>query len=747
MKVARHATTIALTVLAVAAGVGVLVMDRDRVTTGEAESRRKNLFEAYRPDDLTELTITAEGKTARLFRGGLDDAGQRAWQVEIDGQRHAADEHAADQLVSALEMGTAERWVAKDAVDQRAFGLDPGRIAVTIVMGRLTLKLRVGGPAPSPEGSHYAEVEGRGVAVITRELAAALDTDPTSLRSRALLPYAEGDVLNLRILENGGGPTRIFTRLDAAGTGHGAGFLLDRPAPQGKARVAAAAMEKIWGTLGALDADAYLDQSVGEKALAWRATVQMTLRDPARGPVSIELGGPCPGHPDDVVAVRMEPDRAAACVAAGLVDDLLVPVDTLVDHHLVGASADQVTEVKITAGDRVVELARSGPQWHLRAPEDRSVDADAGRAFLEALLAVEGDGFGPRDLPGTPRTTVRVVSLIPTASVDGGEAERIETLELFPEQGDLVPVRRSEDGAVLFVPRDRAAALQPDVAALRSRKLFDEALGSVHALRVEAGGRVQRFVRDENGTFALQEPRGEGLVADSVLASEVASALSSLSVDRWIGPNTGSYGLEKPRLTIEAQLDADSDGGAPRSLRVALGSPAGAGSFARAGDDGAVFIAPRALEEAADRWLLDRTTTAIAPETITRVTLTGEGGKHLVIERSGDALTIAGLARDAAASARAATIRDALAELTAEGAVSVGPAEKAQGFDKPRLDVLVERAGVGTRDRVAPVRLRFGGEATFEGGRVVYVRRDGVSATWAIAHGKAQALFGALDGK
>ncbi len=744
MKVAKHATTIALTVLAVAAGVGVLVMDRDRVTTGEAESRKKNLFEAYRPDDLAELTITVDGKTARLFRGGLDDAGQRAWQVEIDGQRHAADERAADQLVSALEMGTAERWVAKDAVDQRAFGLDPGRIAVTIVMGRLTLKLRVGGPAPSPEGSHYAEVEGRGVAVITRELAAALETDPASLRSRALVPYAEGDVTSLQIVEQGGA-TRSFTRVDAAGTGHGAGFLLDGPAPQGKARVAAAAMEKIWGTLGALDADAYLDQGAGEKALARRVTVRLSPRDAARGPASLELGGPCPGHPDDVVAVRTQPDRAAACVAAGLVDDLLVPVDTLVDHHLVGASADQVTEVKITSADRTVELARSGPQWHLRAPEDRSVDADAGRAFLEALLAVEGDGFAPRDLAGAPRTTVRVVSLIPTASVDGGDAERVETLELFPEQGGLVPVRRSEDGAVLFVPRDRAEALLPDVAALRSRKLFDEALGSVHALRVEAGGRVQRFVRDENGNFALQEPRGEGLVADSVLASEVASALSSLSVDRWIGPNTGSYGLEKPRLTIEAQLDADSDGGAPRSLRVALGSPAGAGSFARAGDDGAVFIAPRTLEEAADRWLLDRTTTAIAPETITRATLTSEAGKHLVIERIGDALTIAGLPRDAAASARAATIRDALAELTAEGAVSIGPAEKAQGFDKPRLDVLVERAGVGTRDKVPPVRLRFGAEDTFQGGRVVYVRREGVAATWAVAQGKARALFEALE--
>lgn len=753
MKVAKHATTLVLTALALGAGAAVLWLDRDRVTTAEAESRKKNLFEAYRPDDITELTITVAGKQARLLRGELDDAGQRAWQVEIDGARYAADERAKDQLVSALEMGTAERWVAKDAVDPKALGLAPERIAVTVAMGRLTLRLRVGGPAPSPEGARYAEVEGRGVAVITRELAAALEIDPTSLRSRTLLPYAESEVRGLSIHPSEG-PPLDFTRAEGAGSSRGAGFRLDGPAPQGSARVAAAAMEKIWGTVGALEADAYLERTIAEKAFDRRVTLTLTFRDTSRPRAVLELGGACPGHPDDVVALRIEPDRATACVASGLVDDLLVPAASLADHRLVGAPADQVTEVKITSAGRTLELARSGPQWHLRAPEDRSVDADAGRAFLDALLALEGDTFAPRDLRGAPRATVRVISLVPTAGInaaagtDGGsDDERVETLEVFPEQDGLVPVRRSEDGAVLLVPKERAATLFPDVAALRSRKLFDEPLASVRTLRVESAGRVQRFQRDAGGSFTLLEPRGEGLAADGVLAADVASLLGSLSVDRWIGADTGSYGLDKPRLIVEADLDGGKDGGPPRSIRVALGAPAASGSFARAGDDPAVFIAPRALEDAADRWLLDRATTAVAPETLARATLTGDDGKHLVIERSGDALRIAGLPADPVTSARAATIRDALGELTAEGAVSVGPAEKSQGFDKPRLDILVERAGVGTSEKVPPVRLRFGATDSLHGVSVVYVRRDGVAATWAVAQGKVRALLDALQGK
>ena len=746
MKLAKHATTIALSALALGAGVSVLWLDRDRVTTTEAEARKKNLFEAYRPDDITELTLTSSSATARLVRGDLDDAGQHAWQVEIDGARYPADERAKDQLVSALEMGTAERWVPAATVDQRGFGLDPGSAAITVAMGRLALRLRVGGPAPSPEGSRYAEVEGRGVAVITRELAAALMIDPTALRSRTLLPYAEGDIAGLTIAE-ADGPTQSFTRAPSGGSGHGKGFRIDGPAPQGSARVSAAAMEKIWGTLGSLEADPYLDSAIAEKAFARRMTLTLTPRDASKKRAVLDLGGPCPDRPDSVIALRIEPDRAAACVAAGLLDDLRAPAASLVDRRLVGATADQVTEVKIESAGRTVDLARQGPQWHLRAPEDRSVDADAGRAFLEGLLAVEGDSFAPREQHDAPRATVRVIALVPTASADGGDDERVETLEVFPEHDGLVAVRRVEDGAVLLVPKDRAIALLPDVAALRSRKLFDEPLESVRALRVEGSGHVQRFLRDASGAFTLQEPRGEGLVADSVLAGDVAATLGSLSVERWIGADTGAYGLDHPRLVIEAEVDGPKDGGPGRSIRVALGAPSTSGSFARAGADPTVFLAPRSLEEAASRWLLDRTTTAVAPETLARATLTSEGGKRLVIERSGDALRVAGVPSDPVSTARAATIRDALSELTAEGAVSVGPPEKTQGFDKPRLDVVIERAAVGTSDKVPPIHLRFGASDSFKGTSVVYVRLDGVAATWAVAQGEGRALRDALGGE
>jgi hypothetical protein len=48
---------------------------------------------------------------------------------------------------------------------------------------------------------------------------------------------------------------------------------------------------------------------------------------------------------------------------------------------------------------------------------------------------------------------------------------------------------------------------------------------------------------------------------------------------------------------------------------------------------------------------------------------------------------------------------------------------------------------------VPPVRLRFGAADSFKGTSVVYVRRDGVAATWAVTQGKVRALQDALEGK
>jgi len=212
-----------------------------------------------------------------------------------------------------------------------------------------------------------------------------------------------------------------------------------------------------------------------------------------------------------------------------------------------------------------------------------------------------------------------------------------------------------------------------------------------------------------------------------------------------VGAARPDHGLEHPRLVVEAELQESGGGGdagpRPRTLRVAIGAPAGSsGSFARAGDDGTVFVVARRLETAADRWLFDRTALLADAAHVTRVTLTAEGGKKLSLTSSEGAFHVEGAAGDPVANAKAAAVREAVGDLFAEGAVSVGAAEKGEGLDKP---VLVMEAEVAGR----PMRVRFGAADTLKGVAVYYARRDGVDATYAVAQTRVRPLLDAVGGR
>lgn len=741
----RHGTTLVLVALVAVVGAGMYVVDRGSVTTTERVVRRKSLLSAFRDDEVTAFAVTVGGKTGRVFRGPLDDAGQRPWRVEIDGASFAAEEAVVDQYLASLRDGVVERRItggAEQAGEARAM--------IVVDMGPRHYRVTLRGTAPTPAGAVYAEIEsgdGREVAVITAQLGAALTAPREAFRQKALVPYSAAELAAFSI-EGEGGPRHLVR--SAWPAPRGGSFRFDGSTPEGALRASAAALDKVWESLARLSADGFLADAEADAALAREVT--LTLTPKSGGRVTFEVGGACPGHPDDRVAVRRDErgGRVNACVPRGVMEGLALPAAELVDRRLVGARADEVIDLQLVSGATTVALARAGTQWHEQVPTDRSIDADLGRAFLEKLLDVAatrwitgeaalGSGLGL----DPPRATVRVVSLVPGAGADGGDAERTELLELGAERGEVAYVRRVEDGAVAEVTAEAAEALLPSELGLRSRKVFDEAFAGFRAIRVVGLGRTQRIEKLADGSWALVEPRGAGLVLDAGMLGELADALGELRAERWVGAARPEHGLDRPRLVIEADIgddlgdagDAGRDAGRGRhTLRVALGAPAGAtGSFARAGDDAAVFIAPRRLETAADRWLLDRTQLVTVTTQVSRVTLTAAGGRQLVLEASGGAFRVAGAGADPVASARAASVRDALGDLVAEGAVSVGAPEAREGLDKPALTLEVVVGG-------KPMRVRFGAVDALHGTGVVYARRDGIDATYAVAEAKVRPL-------
>ncbi|MDI1433767.1 DUF4340 domain-containing protein [Polyangium sorediatum] len=745
----KHATTLILSALAIGAGAYVFVVDRGSVTTEEATQRKKNVLVAWRPDEITEVVIEQGASSAKLTRTPPDALGQRFWEVTIGGERFPAEAQIVDQLLGTLEFATHERVIAPDSVDRAASGLDAPRARLVVTTPGRTTTLAIGGPAQAPAGAAIVEVhEGDRASfqVITKELVTALVIDPSSLRSRDLLPYPTPDVTRFQIE----GPSGMFAL--ARPTDGGDALLLDVPAKDAGRRASRAATDEFESTFSRMRAEAFLSDEAARRASTPTATLTLTPKDTTKPKGILVLGGACPDKPDLVVALQTAPTRAAACVPASFLDALSKPEGTFVDRNAFFATIDEIHEVTLTAGDRRIELARKGTGFHERAPEDRDIEGDTGRLFLESLLALRAKDFlalGDRASLGLdpPQGKVRLVSVLPSRNPDGGDDDRIEELLIGKPQGDIVPVLRVSDSALLVIPADRARVLFPSKITLRSPTVIDAPQTSLRAMRITEGDRVQQLERTAEGSFALKEPRGKNLTADLGFGAELAASLLPLRVERFVAErDDGSFGLANPRLIIELDLAAANDAGA-HTVRLLLGAPTTGGSFARLDGDDAVFVIDPKIEAAAGKWLLDRSIFTLDVAEIQKVTLTPSDRRKppLVLDRVGDALRIQG---DETATAKAAAIRDALADLIPEGAVRIGPPRKEEGLDPPAVVINIERRGLDPDappavDPQRTLRISLGAGDAFRGTNVTYARRDGVDATYAIAQAKTRVLLDA----
>ena len=259
----------------------------------------------------------------------MNDAGQRPWDVEIDGARHPAEEQVVDQLLGALEFAQSIRRVAPGAVDRAEMGLAAPVETVDVDMPPLGYELTLGGPAASPQGARYAEVKGKGVFVVPGALADALDARPDQLRSRQFIPYFSVDLAEIDL--DGRGGARRLERAPWSGS-RAPSFRFAKGSSDAGVRVGAVALDKVLTALASLSAEVFLTDDEA-KASRPDVTVTLTPLDAAHPKAVIAIGGACPRPPDAdggaeierVVAVRTAPSRMAVCVPKEPIDALAQP--------------------------------------------------------------------------------------------------------------------------------------------------------------------------------------------------------------------------------------------------------------------------------------------------------------------------------------------------------------------------------------------------------------------------------------
>lgn len=721
-----HLTTAVLVGLCAAAG-GYLFVTRDSVTTGEQAERRSNLFKVFRRDALTRIAITRDGESYTLDRDAVrKDAGEiDTWKITRDKRAETADESLVDGLLSSLELAFPERRIKKEEVDRARFGLETPRLVVTLTMGGLGSTLKLGGPAPKPEGSVYADVDGEVVVVKTSRLA-AIDRPAAAYASRRLSPYLSTELARLVLTPGGTQPERTLVR-QKDGKYRLDERLLDR-----------FGFDKALAAFADLTLTESLSDDAAKKAQAGAALVKVRLEPvPAdgkpRAPATLLLGGPCPSttHAEDVVARREGDEPTAGCVAKGAAEALGEGLGP--ELRAFTFREDEVEEVSLVRGQTKLEIARKDKGFHQRVPVDRDLSLDEARAFVKALVSAKAEAILPAaaDVPelASPAGEVKLTG-VPLPDADpGGERVVVGT----PRKDGKVPVKRDVDGAVLLFSREQADAFLPRATSLRPHKILDRKPEEVRRVVVkgaaEDGAIEQVLVRSPEGAWSLEVPKGFPL--DATAATDIAEAVARLTAERWVADTAaGDEGFEKPILTLETTF---AGAGPENTLKVAFARQVVGGYLARRDGDPAVFVGSKALFATLTTWAIDRSVFQVDDTDAARVVLTGKGASptRTFAFESG-----ALVAKEGASPRDGERIREALGGLRAEAALHLGPARPAEGLTKPRLAIAV-KGKPGKPD----LRLLIGAADSYRGTAIFYARRDDLAATFVLPAARVRPLL------
>ena len=725
------ATPVVLVVLAVGAAAYAYLVDRGMVSDAERAARRGDVFPSFRIDEVTRIELDHGPDVLVLERGGRTADEGPTWTMTSP-RRTKPDPSAVDALLRELELAKSLREVQGGA----SLGFDGPRARGRLEVGPLEYRFVLGADAPRPEGAAYMRVEGEGDFVVGRSLKVQLLRGSDSYRDHVLVSVGVSDVARLDV---DAGEGRSFT-LDRGG----AGFRLG-----GKGvRASRVAVDHLFGAL----ADARVTTFLPDDALEpkdSRIRVRLTPTDPTRRAVELLFGGPCPGHPDEVVVRMPEPSEGAdahlatrmpepsecACVAGSLIRALSPEPDSLADTSALFAHADEIEQIRLEAlgGGAKVEIVRKGRGWHERLPDDRDLDPDESDSANGLALAIaNAKSLG---LPRTEGGEPQLGHIRATVTPVGGRTP--EVVELGSPQPDGVSLaRRTDDGAVLLLSRDAARHFAPHPVALRSRTLWHPAFDAGDVVAIDSGcGAVPERLELRGGTWTMRSPRG--FAADPSSIADLARAFAQSKVDAWLSErDDGGFGFDqRSSCTVTVTLNGSPSDAPSRRVSLVFGAEGEGGVYAHTLDVQDVFVAPKVLRDLASRPDIDRSRVRLDPAELATVTLV-RGAERLQLDRVADRLVRP--AREEAGNDD--KLGAALAAFSAESAVHVGPPARDEGMDNPLLEIdATAFFDAGPRE----ARIAIGAATRLGAADVYFVRAAGVDATFAVPRRAVQAIIDA----
>ncbi len=707
MSLRQHATSLLL-VLA-ACGLGAYAwIDRGSVSVGEKSRRDRNVFVAWRREDLTRITL-AHGKDEVVLLRATKGDGMWRMTAPRDGEVDAA---LVDRFLSTLEFATVVRKASGPVP-----GFDTPRARGTIEMGAVRYEFALGPEAPTPPGAAYFRMNGGDPVVVGKELAVDLMKGVDAFRTRTLVPYLSLDLARLEV--HGRASSLVLER-----KGNERAFVL----PERGLRASRERLDKLWRAFAEMRAEAFVSDDVAEAAAKEPVLrITMTPKD-GRPAGELLVGGPCPGQPNDVVVIQRAPNKSAACAPKGILEGLSVTAGWLVDTRLFSLHEDEIEEARLESSPTgaALDVARKGSGFRELAPETRDLnegEADAAKVLVKDLARLEGEIVGRDEANALRRGLTGRVTV---THAEAGEEELVE-LGWEADEGSLF-VRRRADGAVLRVSAETARKLLPRATALRSRALWPEPLAGKPVATIDSrcGGLVQHVSR-EGDAFRLAVD-GVPVTPDTGMILDAIDALSRARAEAWVADaDDGSFGLSPSSCTFRVTFAGDAGSNA---AGLTFGADGEGGTYARLDGDRAVLVASPGLRATLTAPFLDRHRLVVDPYALRAIEIVRAGGKGARRMLDPHGKDDAGI-----------LLGDDAATIVTE-TVHMGPARPSEGFDAS-IEIVLHLAPDGGKP---DVRLTVGAFVDRGGRKMRFVRVPGVEATLAAPAGPDDALGRLLAG-
>jgi hypothetical protein len=441
-----------LTAIALLLGV-ILAVDRDPA----AVSRSRRLFPDFDPETVSRLTFTRPDGTITVEKSAT------GWAVTAPSPG-AADPAAIDEVLGALELASAERWVSRTDAARAGAALDTPR--VTVAADGTTIAIG----AASGADLVWALVEDR-AALVESWVARALDRDLASLRGRAVVPVAQ--------------PTGIELHIDG----------LDRVLSGTPLRVHAAngvfrlEPERAAALLDAIASLRFTTFPPPTPAADASPSLRVLGGDT---PVEVTVAGAC-----DEAHVRLATSRGDGCAPRADWDAVLAAAraaDTCDPRPLLPA------KVATLAFPDGTTLEAHGGDW--QASTDLAVDDQAVSRLLDALAApAERAPAGGGDV------------VLTVTYADG-------TVDALHLRGTTV--RRNDEPCAFTVPPATAQLLARGIASLVDRTLLDEDPYLLRTITVD-GTTVTMGATFEAWTSPRGTPRPDAIAALRDAASSLTA--------------------------------------------------------------------------------------------------------------------------------------------------------------------------------------------------------------------------------